>query len=334
VFHGPPAQSGLNAFSPPFHRAFQRPSFGGRCFVSHQHIRAMTSSNKEDDRRWTTRKTLIAALAFLSLCAFATTMYLWNQNREMAANVNNGKLYGERLFAEKLQLEKHIIELNSHLDRRQEALEGSEQRVDELRRRVEEAVQRSRGLQHLTTKNDALTKEVAGLKAVKEQLELELSTAGNNERYLQGQLGQVTSERDSLMVSLEERKAGAGMVNNAEVDALRGKKGRLTVIARRTREIRMAFDLPPSLAQGTTFNIITPDGQSIKGSDPRISMSIDDAGSESLASINCMAGSLGNERASRVHLRYTPTDKLKAGTYRIDVMSGGDHLNSVLLNLR
>lgn len=294
----------------------------------------MNTASEHAARSGRRNRIILAALAFLTIWGFGTTAWFWNDNHEMVRNLNAGRLIREQLLGEKLQLEKRILQLNGRIERDQEDIGGAESRIADLRKKVEQAVARAKGSEGAVRRNKDLLAEVAALRAEKERLEVIASTGASNERDLQDQLYKVTVERDALTAELEQHKAGAQMVNNAEVDALRGRKGRITVLARRTRQVRMAFDLPNNLAHQASFKIIAPDGRTYAGADPAISMTVDEVEPEPTASIDMMPLSARGERASRVHLKFDPTEKLKPGTYRIDVLVGGDYLNTVLLNLR
>ncbi len=294
----------------------------------------MNASSDSTKRGTTRNRIVLAVLAFLTLWGFGTTAYFWNDNLNMTAGLDQGKLTNERLLGEKLQLEKQIVDLAERLQREHEEVGEGELKVEDLQRRVEAAMAHSRSLEGAARRGRELASEVATLREAKRQLELQLALAGTNELDLREQVGKANQQRDELAAQLEEQRAGTRMVNNAEVDALRGKKSKITVVARRAQEIRMAFDLPQNLAQGASFKIIAPDGKDYSGADPSISMTIDTPEPEPMASIDMMPTAMVNDRAARVHLKFAPAKKLLPGTYRIDVISGGVYLNTVLLNLR
>lgn len=293
-------------------------------------------SERDNPRRNNGRQRMvIAALALLTLTGIGTAVYFGSENAALGRSADEAKLTSERLLGEKLQLEKQIAELGGRLSTKSEALTESERKEEDLKRRVEQALARAKGLEGSARKSKDLERQVAELRKTKEQLELTLATNASLEHDLRDQLERTAKERDEFATELAEHKAGAQMVNNAEVDALRGKKGKLTVMARRAKEIRMAFDLPGSMAQGASFKIIAPDGHNYSGADPAISMSLETMEPEPFAAVDLMPEALSDtDRAARVHLKFTPTEKLQPGTYRIDVMAGGEYLNTVLLNLR
>lgn len=292
-----------------------------------------TSTDKSNGQSGRMRL-LIALLTFLTLGGLGTTSYLAMENSNMLTDVNSGKLDKERLLGEKLSVEKQVADLYGRLDNSNASLTTAERTIESMRQRVEEALARARRTDQLQQRNKELSRMLTDVREEKRAVDERLAAAERDARSFQDQLYQVTLDRDALAHTLAERNEGARMVNNAEVDALRGRKGRLTVIARRTREIRMAFDLPNGLAPGTSFRIITPDGRTYQGADPSISSTVDEAETGAMASLDPIPAPVTGDRAARVHLRFAPQEKLKPGAYRIDVMSGGEYLNTVLLNLR
>lgn len=285
----------------------------------------------ERKRAW---RVSVVALSALALLSFATTIYQEGAKHAAIDEMNESKLTAERLLGEKLQLEKTIVELNGTIVRGDQALSASERKASELLLRVEAAVLHARGLEAAARKGNKAVREATELRAQQQQLDLQLTASRANERNAQEQLDRILKERDMLLARMEEMGQAARMVNNAAVEALQGRKHRLTVRARRTNEIRMAFDLPEAMAKGASFKIITPAGRNFTGADPEISLADGGTDDGGMASTLLVPMSVPMERAARVHLRFKPQSKLEAGTYRIDVLSDGAYLNTVLLNLR
>jgi hypothetical protein len=274
-------------------------------------------------------------LAMLTAAALGTAYHFHDAYTGQQAAMDQGRLSHERLLGEKLQLEKQVIEVDGRLSVERTERTEAEQRVQDLERRVKEALDRQRGLEARARQADRAAKRAKELESANGALNGELSSARASVQELRAELDRMRSERDALAAQVEARSQSAWMVNNAVVEALRGRKGRLTVKARRTNEIRMAFDLPKEMAQHANFRVITPDGSAFAGSDPALSMDIDTTPDDAaLAAVDLTAGMLPGEPTARVHLKFDPDRRLQPGTYRIDVRSGDTYLNTVLLNLR
>lgn len=291
-------------------------------------------NNSNENKSTARMRVAVITLAVLTAGAIATTGYLLNESAGLRKGEDTGKLNQERLLGEKLQLEKRVVEIGADLTREKDAFQGSEARIAELERRVQEARDRNRNLEGKAHGYDRIRKELAEQKAQYTALEARAGRQQLSEQELRAQLDALGAERDALMARIEHQQAGAQMVNNAVVDATQGRKAKLTVKARRASELRMAFDLPEHLAAKASFKIITPTGQSFTGNDPSISMTLDAMEPEALASLDLIAPMPPGARASRVNLKFTPKSKLAPGTYRIDISSGDTYLNTVLLNLR
>jgi hypothetical protein len=303
------------------------------CIGNQQRPEAMNNlkETKSNDRRMPV--TLIV-LALLAAGALATTAFLMTERASYRKGADTIKLDQERSLGEKLQLEKRLMEQGVISTRDKGTMIEYEGRIADLERRVQEAKDRNRSLEGKANGYDRMRKELAEQKALHAALEARASAQQLNEQELRAQLDRLAADRDALQARIEQQRSGAQMVNNAVVDATHGRKAKLTVKARRTKDLRMAFDLPEHLAANAGFKIITPGGKSYTGNDPSISMTMDSVEPEALASIELMPALSHGIRASRVNLKFTPKTRLEPGTYRIDVWSGDTYLNTVLLNLR
>ncbi len=276
----------------------------------------------------------VVSVSILALLTFATSAYQESERTSATKKLNECRLDAERMLGERLHLEKMLVDLDGDYEAQKQSTADAEKRIAELHERLDASLRHARGLEGAAKRTARLTKELEALRAERDTWESQLAVATTHARDLEGHLQRTEQERAALKAQLEDHMAGARMVNNAEVDALRGKHGRLTVVARRAREIRMAFDLPENLAKGAAFKIITPSGKNFDGADPSVSWTVEETEAEPLASTDPVVLHAEKERAKRVHLKFVPEKKLEPGAYRIDVLSDGAYLNTVLLNLR
>lgn len=291
-----------------------------------------TLNGNNGDRR--KGRIVLIALSGLTLAAVGTTAYLWVTEQDHRSALDERRLHAERLLGEKLQLEKRVAESNGQLSEMRAANSEAELRLQELQHRLDDARQRETTLAARAQRTLAAERKAKEMTEAQGDLLSQLSLARSHTQDLEQRIAELLAERDALAARLGEQQQGAWMVNNAVVEAVRGRKGLLTVKARRTREIRMAFDLPQRLAPDANFRIVTPEGLSYAGADPALSMTLDLPEGDALAAVDLAAGMLPEDRATRVHLKFDPQQKLKPGVYRIDVRSGEQYLNTVLLRLR
>lgn len=279
------------------------------------------------------------AIPLLSASAVVVGALMLTSGKEADdVDANALRLAKEELIGEKLQLEKQLAELErKHADTKGQA-KDAEQRILDLEQRLAQ-VQRSARPGAATAQSGAtgnsgrMKRDLADALDAQDRLRRELGAAQDGQRSLQEQLNMLRADRDALAARLGQQQQGAQMVNNAAVDALRGRRQHLTVRARRTNEIRMAFDLPEHIASNASFQIISPSGKTFEGGGAALSVMPGQEHDDALAARFMLAGG-GQERASRVHLHFRPEKRLEAGTYRIDIRSGELYLNTVMLNLR
>jgi hypothetical protein len=277
------------------------------------------------------------AIPLLSAAAVVAGVLILTSGKE-ATDIDDDalRLAKEELIGEKLQLEKQIAELEGkHIAAKGQA-KNAEERILDLEQRLARAQRNTRpgtAPADGNSGNSRMKRELSDALDAQDRLRRELGVAQDGQRSLQDQLNMLRADRDALAARLGQQQQGAHMVNNAAVDALRGKRQHLTVRARRTNEIRMAFDLPENIASNATFKIISPSGKTFEGDGATLTVAPGQEQDEALAARFTLAGN-SQERASRVHLHFRPEKRLEAGTYRIDIRAGELYLNTVMLNLR
>ncbi|MBP6311406.1 MAG: hypothetical protein KA408_03995 [Flavobacteriales bacterium] len=274
----------------------------------------------------------IVALALIATGAISTTAYIHDQQSALEQAVRSALADKDKALAEQ---EAALARLNMTSD----MLSAIEQKnseamnsIADLEDRLAKAEARASELAGIGVRNEKQAKELADLKLTAQQLRDKLKDAQANEVDLRTAADRANAEREALAHQLEMRDAGARMVNNAQVDALKGKKAKLTVKARRANELHMAFDLPEALASGANFTITSPKGTEYTGQDPSVSTSR--AMNEATASAHTAGKPSKAASTARVDLKFNPKKKLEPGVYRIDVSSGKDYLQTFYLKLR
>ncbi|MCU0319603.1 MAG: hypothetical protein MUE88_05945 [Flavobacteriales bacterium] len=285
-----------------------------------------SSSNQ---RRWNLAIPVLSALGILALVAS-----LSGGDEEQATKERELTLRNERLIGEKLELEKQVARRDEALFSEQRESAFNTKRIKQLQQELDEALRAGDRARARAGEAERLKRKVADLQRAKDEAIANLENRYNAERDLQEQLERMRVERDALTARLEQQQFGSQLVNNAVVEALRGKRGHLTIRARRANEIRMGFDLPQEMAANASFKIHSPAGRSYEGGDPAMTILHEDAPHEPVAALYALSGEGPRERTARVHLKFEPKDRLVPGTYRIDICAGDVYLNTVLLNLR
>ncbi|MBK6883416.1 MAG: hypothetical protein IPH05_10825 [Flavobacteriales bacterium] len=294
----------------------------------------MTTQQNNSDRT----STALIACALITLGALGSATYLYVQYDGLEDAVAQGRLALDNALAEQRTAQTLVLDTRSLLDQAQQRRGGGGRRnwrpggAPPPRRKdlsLNEA--RAASLEQTIGRNATQSKELAELRSTAQGLRDQLALALELELDLRMAADKAKADRDLLAHQLDEREVGASMVNNAELTALRGKKGKLTVKARRTNEVYMAFDLPGSLASGAHFTMTSPKGKQYSSAEPVVSASRHR--SDATASVGLVAKP-DAANTSHVDLKFRPTEKMQPGIYRIEVRSGKDYLQTVFLSLR
>lgn len=280
-------------------------------------------------RRWTLLIPVLSTVGILALVASISTGEEEHSSKERDLLLRN-----ERLIGEKLELEKQLALRDEALLNEQRTSAQTDQRIHQLQNALAQAQQAAAANGGRSKEVDKLKRQLAMLQTSKENALASLEGRYHAERDLQEQLEQLRMERDALAARLEQQQLGSHLVNNAMVQAIRGKRQHPTVKARRAREIRMGFDLPKEIASDATFKITCPDGKTHAGEDLATTVVTSARQDEALAAIHPMTMDHTKDRTARVHLKFTPKERLAPGTYRIDIWAGDLYLKTVLLDLR
>ncbi len=287
----------------------------------------MTTQQNNSDRT----STALIACALITLGALGSATYLYVQYDGLEDAVAQGRLALDNALAEQRTAQTLVLDTRSLLDQAQQKELDDMERIAALEKDLSLNEARAASLEQTIGRNATQSKELAELRSTAQGLRDQLALALELELDLRMAADKAKADRDLLAHQLDEREVGASMVNNAELTALRGKKGKLTVKARRTNEVYMAFDLPGSLASGAHFTMTSPKGKQYSSAEPVVSASRHR--SDATASVGLVAKP-DAANTSHVDLKFRPTEKMQPGIYRIEIRSGKDYLQTVFLSLR
>ena len=287
----------------------------------------MTTQQNNSDRT----STALIACALITLGALGSATYLYVQYDGLEDAVAQGRLALDNALAEQRTAQTLVLDTRSLLDQAQQKELDDMERIAALEKDLSLNEARAASLEQTIGRNATQSKELAELRSTAQGLRDQLALALELELDLRMAADKAKADRDLLAHQLDEREVGASMVNNAELTALRGTKGKLTVKARRTNEVYMAFDLPGSLASGAHFTMTSPKGKQYSSAEPVVSASRHM--SDATASVGLVAKP-DAANTSHVDLKFRPTEKMQPGIYRIEVRSGKDYLQTVFLSLR
>ena len=248
------------------------------------------------------------------------------------------KIISESLLSEKLKLDESLAKFKKDLN----SLTGRNTQLDQL------VTETSRKLQIKETEINKLLaeqasvgklrKKIAELEALKEQLNKDLANANITIARLKNENDQVNEqmallEKENEVLTNDNTILMAMVADNYRIEALRGKRDKPTINARRTNKLMVSFDIPASIGNGIYFRIKTPEGQEISSkTDLLTSMRIIDNDDDLLVSASQKL--VGEPGLKRVEMEYKPLKKLAKGVYKFNVYNDEKYLGSTQLRLK
>lgn len=277
---------------------------------------------------------IAAASTALFVVALVGMVIIHDSNRSLEDLLNGAKLKNENILSEKLSLDKEIKNYKAQLA----ALKGKNSELDKYLATAEaDLAQKEKELKAAQGQKTS-AKELANLKKMRGDLEKQISSLSAQIATLEAsntsystQLASLTAKNKELMANNELMKAFAA--NNYRVETSRGKNDKLTVVARKTKRLKMGFDLPQTVVENIQFKIKTPEGKVIDKEEEGLTATIVDMedGSDLIASLEPMGDFEVNRR---IEMKYEPKKKLGKGVYTIDIYNGTTYMVSCQVKLR
>jgi DNA repair exonuclease SbcCD ATPase subunit len=272
--------------------------------------------------------------------AFFVASLLWLMNTErvnnsLEAGLQKEKLQSEELLSEKLMLEKDLDRMKHQLS----TLQGKNNTLDDIVRNT------SAKLEAQETEFNRLKKDNATLSRIKKQRQefIALQSALENELQLlkasYAELEEKNEALNSMVLSLQERnktltddlnRAMFATVDQSQIQAFKGKSERLTVRAKKTNKLAATFEVSSNL-RNLSYRIIDPKGNVLTQKDGMIASTI--TPSDNIYTVSTDAEVAGN-KSQKAEVVYIPKNKLKSGTYRIEILNENLYVASLKVKLK
>lgn len=267
-----------------------------------------------------------------------TIGFFITKNATLKNQLSNQKLKSEMLLSAKLSLDKSVSKMNKDM----EELNGKNM---QLNKKIADAntniLQKNAEIEKLLKENASakiLEKKNRELESLIQQLNNDISTLNSllttakaENSKLSDQL--TASAKTNSGLSSDNSILKAMISDNYRTEALRGRKEKLTVNARKTNKLQVSFDLPGNVSNNVYFKVITPKGKEyISSNDLAVSVNIRENGDGLLASSN--PKEIGTAGTKRVEMTFKPNEKLHEGIYQFNMYNEGRLLGSTQLRLK
>lgn len=284
--------------------------------------------------------TTLFAAALIALLLFSNT------NEDLKTNLSKEKLSYEKLLAEKLLLNKEVVQYNKEIDQLTLEMNNLRGKNSDLDRMLASS---QKSLSQKQIELNRLAKSNAGKKAIENKFgelrriidNYETQVASFNDR-----ISSLISEQNSLIdenASLKEKlaileaknknllednqKLVGSVADNYLLFGLKGKKDKLTLIAKKTDKLVLDFEVPEDMVLDLTFSIIGPDGKRNSIETKNITTKTVEQGLNSFDSDV-------QPNSKRMRMEYSPAEKLSSGLYKIEIFNGDKQLGSCRIRLK
>lgn len=211
-----------------------------------------------------------------------------------------------------------------------EAHEQETQRIA-AERRANESQQKIRSLENVHASATKWKKELDAARASETAAQQRLTEMRTQLDQTLAANFALEQTNTGLKEEMDRLAANKAFMDASMTQAFRGKKERLTVIAKRTRKLQVSMVLPASAAKDASYILTAPDGEVIHGDSPGMSIITHPAPGERTAALE---KGVDMNNGEQVKLVYIPKKKLKPGMYKVEVRSGDRSVGNTFLNLR
>ncbi|HTJ48882.1 MAG TPA: hypothetical protein VL443_05445 [Cyclobacteriaceae bacterium] len=293
----------------------------------------------ETENNGNKRSGIVTAIAILLLIGAGIFLTVeMNLNNRLVDDLKNEKLNAESLLSQKLSVGKELHKITSDLKQ-------GEEKISDLNKLLLASLQKLETAQRDLKKSKDQTATVARLKKESKELLKQKEYLEQQVAYYKISLKDLQSSNDDLKKAVallqQQNKDLTDALNEQRLASMneiliesRKKNNRLTVKAKRTRNLVVSVDLP-SNADKLSYKIVDPFGEELTEKDGTISSKIvSENKPRSQAFYTAENSAVPKSTFNRVEITYLAKEKLTAGTYKIDIQSNSKSIGSLQVMLR
>lgn len=279
----------------------------------------------------------VIALLTTAVCmaSIVWLMSTQNVNRNLESSLEQERLRSESMLSQKLLLEKEIEKLRGQLAN----LKGSNSELDKFVRNAEARLfSQEAELKKMKYQNASLVqmkKQREVLLGIQKDLEYQLASLQSSYHDLENRNMELTTTiaqlqtRNRILTDDVNRAMGAA-IDRSQVQAVRGKKEKLTVKARQTQKLIANFEVPASLDK-ISYRILDSQGNQLSDKLGSISSHVQTADGNIMASAGAHA--VGNG-LQKITMEYKPKQKMHSGVYTVEILNDNLYVGSINVKLR
>lgn len=279
-----------------------------------------------------------AVMLLLLSLAFTTTLLIVLSNNTLKRKLRAEQINSEQILAEKLILNKSLIDLKSSLSN----LEGKNIHLDKIVKEIQRNIgSKEAEIARLLNDNASVRQlriKISELEEIQNKLNGELADlyASNsqlkNDQFALNQL-LLEAQNENEHLSSNNSLLEALVADNYRIEAQKGKGDRITTLARKTNKLVVSFDLPEDdVYNQVYFKVLTPSGEELSSiNNQSATITYYDNPQNYLVSTDETFLVLNSKR---VEMLYKPEQKLEKGIYRFNIYNQSSYLGSIQLRLK
>lgn len=285
-------------------------------------------------------KIIAVALTLALTSTVAGLVYYQHKANDLDKGLAETRLKHEKTLSEKLAAEKESLTLKGQLSNLEKLKKSIEEQLAAKVKEVSDKEKQLAAYKNDSKKLKEAKKEIEILNGVRAEMQRDVESLNHTIASINKELDKLKAENLALanenkMLNDNVNTLCQSIINNSMTETLK-KNGNLTVSARRTKSIKLGFDLPEDLSTGLTCKITGPDGKAVSSldTDSDITVSIDDTYEDELtASLEVIPGKT-NAKTKHASITWKAKEKLKPGVYQLEVYSGSKNLGKTGFRLK
>lgn len=276
----------------------------------------------------------LIVLLLLFILAILGGTYFFLATKNLNSRLNAELLHSELLLSEKLALEKNSVAYENEINRLKirhvvldESIAQMQLEIDEKEAAIRRAEREKRSVKLLNSQLAELELKKNESESVVGKMKELVRKLTDEKNAIDQSMSGLQEENKQLRNEMKELRSSSADHFLAETT---NRRDRQTVVARRTKKIKVNFKVPEKMASTISVKVIPPDGKVLEGTENGIAHRIVNNENKFTASLN---SGVVNE-LKEIELTYEPTLKPLAGIYRIEVFNNEKYVGNLNVKLR
>lgn len=253
-------------------------------------------------------------------------------NASLETRLEHERLKSEELLSEKLKLEKDLLKTKNQLFTLQDRNLALENAVTNAKAKLE-----IREAEFKRTQNEM--RSLVYLRSQRNQIQNDLKSELEATKADYFELEAKNRELRNEVAGLQERnvllagdlsKSMLAVLDQSQVNAVKGNAEKLTVRAGRTKKLVAIFEVPDDL-KSLTFRIFDPNGNLLTQEDGLVASKSTSQENGYVASANT---GVRNHALQKVEMTFIPHGKLKSGVYTVEISNANLYVGSLKAKLQ